>query len=267
MPFAADDTRSPAGPATGRGAARLLRPIWDVRQNALMAFRPEFPGERRRPPHAVDASAVLEVVRGLPVWHAELPITLSILPIDARMVTDEHSFRVLVDMLAALPETARRRLVVEIGPFPRGQGRRVSTELANLLGTRCRSVIGLASIDERRFDGFRRIGCFAVGFDLAEDTARGEAELMDRTTLFVQRANRAGLKVIGHGIRSVSLATSAVCAGVDFMSGDAIHGCLPSSPGALRFHPAHLFTPGATLPVIRGRSGGPATETRRPGEA
>lgn len=228
------------GAGTDRSADAPLRPIWDIGQNALMAFRPELPDMDAGSGPLQDMASLASALKVIQRRDQKGQITLALLPVDARLIRGSAARDKLLKTLEVLPEQLWKRLVIEIQKVPATRSAEELRELLLPLAQRCRGIIGLAPIDARGFSFFREAGAFATGIDLRTDIGRGEAELMDRMAVFVERAKSAKLKVIVHGVDTRSLAISAVCAGVSFISGEAVHGVVSSPTGAIRFNPAHL---------------------------
>lgn len=69
-----------------------------------------------------------------------------------------------------------------------------------------------------------------------------ERELIAKLNGLAATTKRLSLKPFVHGIGSVSLATNAVCAGFEYVSGDAVHRTLSGLENAYRFEARDLFT-------------------------
>ena len=90
-------------------------------------------------------------------------------------------------------------------------------------------------IESRKFDGYHAAGLHAVGFDL-HDIILSERKIVKQMDEFVEAANKHQLKTFVHHIRSLSLNTSAMATGVDYLDGstlsdatDTINGIEPLS--------------------------------------
>lgn len=234
------DKRRSSARKVNRKQQTFYRPIWHVRVGALMAFRPEFKIDLADA-KSMGKSYIEAVLDILMSKDESIRTTLVLLPIKLKFLSNQTNRKALGDILGMLDIPMRNRLVIEVSGIPDYmQGEDLNRLLAPFLPF-CRGVICLTELDERSFERFKYSGIFAVGFDLDCETERGEVELIDRITQFVHRANRYRFKAIAYGIRTTSLTTSAICAGVNFVSGDAIHEVISTPPGALHFKPQQLF--------------------------
>ena len=227
--------------AENNASELLLRPIWDVRQNALMAFRPEVSDLKYRHGRALGTDGLTAALNVVARRDRKGETTLALLPIEAKAVQQPKKLAVFTQALGLLPEQLRSRLVIEVLSVPAGLSARELQLQLKPITSLSRGFICHAPVCAGRLRFFREAGAFAVGFDLAAERGRNEAELMKQIEAFVQRANAARLKVIGHGCHSRGLVMSSVCAGVNFLSGDAIKAPVAATEGAVRFRPHHLF--------------------------
>ncbi|PLW79196.1 hypothetical protein [Cohaesibacter celericrescens] len=218
----------------------FYRPIWHVKANALMAFRPEAISQGQVRTQKGDMAFLTSVLDVITKKDKNGQNTLALLPIRFKFLIDQSNRKAFLEILKMLQIDMRNRLVIEISEIPAAIEGQDLKHILDPFKAYCRGFICLSPIDERNFRRFSFPGVFATGFDLRNNN-RGEVELIDRITRFVSRASALEFKVIGHGIQTISLATNAVCGGVNFLSGDAIHEPIPSADGAVHFKPAHLF--------------------------
>ena len=167
--------------------------------------------------------------------------TLGLLSIDAAHLQNKEKLLLLVEGLKILPETLKQHLVIELRVDEKKMPASDAEPLISFLRGYCRSIVCLARPTKDTFDRLKRAGAFATGLTLGSASVEQEAKIMDRLPAYVDLANKAGLQVIIHGMNSRSLTTAAVCAGVDFMSGDAIARPLTRPDAAIRFEPMNLF--------------------------
>lgn len=94
--------------------------------------------------------------------------------------------------------------------------------------------IDFALIRECRFD--------ALGVRLKKSATGSEKNVIDKLGLFSQKAKKALIgKVFVLDVTSLSVTTSAVCAGVDYLGGAAIHECVEKPNSIYRFMHQDLF--------------------------
>jgi len=99
-----------------------------------------------------------------------------------------------------------------------------------------RAVLLRLDLDHPRFEDFLNVGIYSIGVEVA-DSALPEGELIRKLELFRARADRFGLRCHVHGVKSISLTTASVCAGFEYVAGDAVAGTI-DRPGGV--HPYDL---------------------------
>ncbi|MDV7339614.1 hypothetical protein RYZ26_08425 [Terasakiella sp. A23] len=115
----------------------------------------------------------------------------------------------------------RNKIVVELTHLPDGIPQSRLQDLIQSLKPFSRAVMARYGSLHRDFTGFRHIGLHAVGVDLYDDR-RSEARIIPELESFAESASKAGLHTYVHGVRSISLTTAAICAGIDYVDGYAI---------------------------------------------
>ncbi len=103
-------------------------------------------------------------------------------------------------------------IVAALKPFGRGVFLRVA------LGSP-----GLPSI-RSELGHLESAGIQAIGLDTATASSAGEAKTHKFFNSFTAAAEKCGLNCYAHGLSSLSLATAAIAAGFDYVSGDAVSG-------------------------------------------
>lgn len=243
---------------TARGHRRFAYwPLWDRRRKALLAYlcvpthdpRGSMPGAP-----AVDGSAekrfvaeldgqVLEQVgrdlRYLSSQGRRLPVVCRVhFETLARPKSRAHYLGLCS---ATVREELRKYLLFEIVGIPVDVPQVRLSDVVPYLRTFCRTISCQVGLEQENFGKFRSVGVHDVGIDLGA-YPYPEARLMKMTDAFARRAHREGFSTFVHGIRSTSLATSLVCAGFDYLSGDAVHPAFPRLEHAYRFQAADLFS-------------------------
>lgn len=125
------------------------------------------------------------------------------------------------ELLKDVPEQASDRLIFEIHGLPTGIPDSRLAEIIGPLRSKSRAVLAGFGINSRRFDGYHAAGLHAVGFDL-HDVILPERKIVKQMDAFVEAANRQKLKTFVHHIRSLSLNTSAIASGVDYLDGSTL---------------------------------------------
>lgn len=140
--------------------------------------------------------------------------------------------------LLDIPKRDRNLLVLEVTGLPDGtpRGRLLDASLALKAYSRARIVMipcdrlnEVSMIAEANF--------LAVGFDL-QGRAASETVLMARLNAFAAAAANYRLKPFVHGLSSLSLTTAAVCAGFDYIDGEAIAPLMDAPSGLTAFDEA-----------------------------
>ena len=109
----------------------------------------------------------------------------------------------------------------------------------SLLRPFSRAVLLRLNLDHPRFEDFLNVGLHSIGVDVADSTLP-ETELIRKLELFRARADRFGLRCHVHGTKSVSLTTASVCAGFEYVAGDAVAGTI-DRPGGVHSYDIERF--------------------------
>ena len=95
-------------------------------------------------------------------------------------------------------------------------------------------------LDHPHFRDLAAAGIHAVGIDL-NDYAAHEAELFVKLDDYARKAGAERLRTYAYGVKSTSLAEAAICAGFDYLCGEAIVGQMAAPRGIFPFTKADLF--------------------------
>jgi len=143
--------------------------------------------------------------------------------------------------LLSLPRDYRRFLVIELIGLPNGvpRGRLLDVSLSLKEYSRARIVklsldrlADLSIIADTNF--------LATGIDVY-GAAGSERILMKKIEAFAKAASRHLLKTYVHGLPSLSLTTAAVCAGYDYIDGDAIASLVETPTGLAALEAEGLY--------------------------
>ncbi len=113
-------------------------------------------------------------------------------------------------------------------------------QAASVLKPHARAIMLRVNIDYPHFDDLIAAGIYAVGTDIAE-CSQSEGELIHKMEAFKTRVERSGLRAYLHGVRSLSLATAAVCAGFDHIDGRIIAPPIDNPEGIQTYRIESLY--------------------------
>lgn len=212
------------------------RGIWDVKKRALLAYTC-WPSVLRRAdgttakidPRTTDLDAEdialidQHVLRRAVESFGEMAERGTkfqiIAPVHFETLADPRQRRVMMAAYRDLPKDVIRYLTIELTHAPEGVP---FSRLADI----CATIKSYASRIYYRF-GHRRqaqlqgCGIQAAGFDLAAEDL-SDAHAMQQFTAFAASVSAMGLRPYVYGLSKMSLITSAVCAGVEMISGDFV---------------------------------------------
>lgn len=140
----------------------------------------------------------------------------------------------------AVPPELKDRLVAEIVDVPAALERAEILRLKSTLGSVCQAMVARVPLGVTRFRDLKPAGFSSVGLDIS-GYAGPEAKIQGLLDDHVEEAGRLALKTYVHGLRSVSMITHAVCAGIDHIDGEPI-SALDSRPIEIYpLDPKHLY--------------------------
>lgn len=150
------------------------------------------------------------------------------IPVNFRSLEQIRSRDSYLAICHTIPVIARRRVVWEIVQSPWEAWHNHLSDIVSSLCHLGRAVMlrtDLSMILQRevasRFSKLKSAGIHAVGLDLGS-SRESEASLFPKLEQFAARATDAGLKAYVLGVRSMSVASEAACAGFDHIGGAAI---------------------------------------------
>jgi hypothetical protein len=247
MPAAqAAPNQAAASPLASYGEI-VYRPIWDVQREVLTTYlsrRAPVAGTRLSAPSSearaqLDSEALragIEVLTDL--YQNKFRLRLSF-PMSFEAVSSAPRFRAYIELCRAIPEHLRKLVAFELVDLPTGVPYGRLAELAAALRPYCGLII--ATVDWWRTDlsqyantGIRMVNAVAAP---GSEEKRILAD-MDR---FARSAEKAGLLTAVEGVTTSSLALAAKGAGIGFISGDRIGGCVEVPEHMLRFTWSELY--------------------------
>ena len=241
-----------------RDLTYLYRPLWSVRRDMLSTYLCQPSGKVLSPP-LESGYNVLPLSAG-----AELFLTLDLLtlahvdhahgelhrigrralfasPVHFRTLALAGTHDAYVSGVRDIAADRRQDIVFEVVGLPVSIGFDALSAVVGPMKSAARSVIARVSLDFTRFGELRKSGLSGVGADL-DMHAQTESEIICKFNSFAENAGRAGLRSFLHGVRSTSLGTAAICAGFDYIDGDAVATALGKPDQATRFKSEELFS-------------------------
>lgn len=246
--------RAGAGSAPTREPQNDISPIWDLRKNAILAFMiepvtigAEVVGARENLGPRPDPEMCLEFdlasiqalignIEALDDLHKRF---LLLTRVHFETLTSSALQIPYFEMLRSIPKHWRDLLVLEVDGLPKGVVQSRIQRLVDNARKHCRSVRCRVTLPPADLANLGYSGLEAVGPNLREASVP-EATKMAWLESFALAAKSARHATFVHGVDTPSLATTAVCAGYNFMSGDAIHPRVQELDNARRFEPSDL---------------------------
>ena len=175
--------------------------------------------------HAADALRMLQQTRKR---------SLMALPVHFETLADSGRRARYVSQCANLFSATANRVVFEIVGLPDGIPQARLVDLASALRPNCRAVMARFDLEHTSFPAFRTAGLHAVGVDVYS-TEKNETTVMAQLDRFIDSAKRNQLRTYVLGVRSISLYTVAVTAGVDYLAGYALTAVARSAEDVYAF--------------------------------
>lgn len=247
-----------AGDVTPQPLQFLYRPLWYVRQRVLSTYLclpvRALPSDRILTGYdtiqgAIHSTAIAELdlttLRRVSADLSELlnsgrKLLLSC-PVHVDTLTAHESRTDYQSLFRSIPESLRHFLVCElVWGSVRLSGVRLEEAAPTLTGL-CRAVTARLPLSDGTLPNLRAAGLNAVGADLGARTDP-EAPIIADMERFAEAANLQGLRTFVHGLDSLSLTTAAICAGFDYVGGDAITSVVDAPQGVHRFDLDDMFS-------------------------
>jgi len=242
----------------------VYRPIWDVRRSALLSFL-VIPVPKDAMPEPLTGGEIF-----WPNPEPWLVSELDVLTLECARRTIDALFRkgrrlvlscgihfetlispasrkTYLGICASLAEAWRPYIQFEIKGVGQDTPNSALADAVSRIRPFGRSVFLHLPFDCGSLAFVEDCGVQAVGIDNGNSSI-GEAEKMAQHTFLAVLAKAKRFKSFAYGIDSLSMATSAVCAGFDFVSGQAICSVERTVMNAYRFNPSDLFMKVARTP-------------------
>ncbi|MBU0799615.1 MAG: hypothetical protein KKA05_01295, partial [Alphaproteobacteria bacterium] len=248
-------------PAPAADYSYIYMPLWDVRRNALTTYlcliaRPDQQGndfeyyqnilgrttitEKAN----IDIAVLNNVTHDLQNMATEGRALLIACPVQHETLLDHKSFELYKKRLSEIPAAQRKFLILLVLSAEAPKPTKNSYWFVESLLPLCRHVYAELSLrSDVNFEYLRTAGIAAAGIRLPQGGRQSEAEIINTLNSFGARAKAVkfpGIFVLD--IPSLSLATSAVCAGYGYLSGAAIHESVTKPDSIYRYEDADLFS-------------------------
>ncbi|WP_135079577.1 hypothetical protein [Terasakiella sp. SH-1] len=216
----------------------IFRPLWFVKNKIISSYfcipvRPQGPGrflssynvlDDHLDPAALEALDLMTMKRihreALKLEKMKNPALLTV-PVHFESLASTGRRSILLEQCKRNLAPHQGRIVIELTHLPDGIPQSRLQDLIQALKPFSRAVMARFDSMHRDFSGFKHIGLHAVGVDLYDDR-RSELNIMNDMEQFAASAAKFGLHTYMHGVRSISLTTAAICAGIDYVDGYAI---------------------------------------------
>lgn len=216
----------------------IFRPLWFVKNKIISSYfcipvRAQGSGkylssynvlDDHLDPAALEALDLLTIKRvhkeAERLAEARNPALLTV-PLHFESLASTGRRSILMDQARQFLAPHKGRIVIELIHLPDGIPQSRLQGFIQILKPFSRAVMARFDTMHRNFSGFRNIGLHAVGVDLYDDR-RPETKIMADMDQFAASAAKNGLHTYVHGVRTISLTTAAICAGIDYVDGYAI---------------------------------------------
>lgn len=223
----------------------LYEPIWDVKRQAVTAYRMnivlkvegavlglnEFMVTYDDPNLRASLSSVIlrKLVSQIQLMRGEQKKAIIVAPIGRRSIEDEIGLRFLLDQLSLLNEQERQLVVLEISNAYFGSWPALTPRIA-MIHRVCRNVAIRLSLDHKDFQQAAATGANTVTGDLS-DHDWPERQAMAALNAFAAGAAKASMRSAACGLGTSSTVIAAVCAGLGHISGTAVGEGTPAPLG------------------------------------
>lgn len=256
----ADDGKDPARAA--REAALALppgvqcayRPMWHVKHKYITSFvavptirEPDGAGGENRPQLAYAANTA---VFDLPLLHKsvnELNVQLAtgcksivVVPVHIHTLDRRPHKQHFADLSASITEPVRKHLVFELIATGTDLPERRLREIVQYLRLRCRSVVVRIAPNAKNMMPWKMLGIHAIGCDFS-GVVENEKQVHTMLEKYAELAEESKLLSYVQGLSSISATTAAVCAGFNYIAGDALPDSVDSLAGVEPFSDKMLF--------------------------
>ncbi len=236
---------SPAGNAPGSSAQPLgrkvqlvYRPVWDVRKGAVSTFichqESVVFGDKDNLSLAgreeLDRTTLGRAVNDLRAATLTRRRFLLIIPVHFETLARKRV--AYVQQCQTLPDMQQKLIIFELLGVPDGIPQSRLLEITSIVKPFARAVLMQVPLSRTSFFQPSDSGLFAVGTHIGLQNG-SEVQTIAAMQRFAEAANKAGLRTYAHAVPSLSLASSAIAAGFDYIDSDVISPAM-AVPGELR---------------------------------
>lgn len=223
----------------------LYEPIWDVKRQAVTAYRmnitlkvegamiglSEFLVTYDEPKLRAALNSVIlrKLVNQFQMTRGEPKKAAIVVPVGRRSIEDESGLRFVLDQLSLLSEQERQLVVLEISNAYFGSWPALTPRIA-MIHRVCRNVAIRLSLDHKDFQQVAATGANTVTGDLG-DHDWPERQTMAALNAFAAGAAKASLRSSVGGLDTSSTVIAAVCAGLGHLSGKSVGEGTPTPLG------------------------------------
>jgi hypothetical protein len=223
----------------------LYEPIWDVKRQAVTAYRMnitlkvegvllglnEFLVTYDDPQLRAALNSVIlrKLVSQFQMLRGEKKKASIVVPIGRHSLEDESGLRFVLDQLSLLTEQERQLVVLEVSNAYFGSWPTLTPRIA-MIHRVCRNVAIRLSLDHKDFQQVIATGADTVTGDLSEHDWP-ERQALTALNAFADGAVKASLHSSIGGLATSSTVIAAVCAGLGHLSGKAVGEGTPAPRG------------------------------------
>ncbi|HEV8391084.1 MAG TPA: hypothetical protein VGQ35_14635 [Dongiaceae bacterium] len=214
----------------------LYEPIWDVRRQAVTAYRMKIAlkvegallglnefcmtYDDPRLQSTLNSVILRKLVSQIQSMRGEKNRASIVAPIGRRFIDDENGLRFLLDQVSMLNDQERQLAVLEFGDAYFGSWPTLAPKIG-VIRRVCRNIGVRLSLDHKDFQQVAATGATIVAGDLL-DHDWPERQALAALNAFAAGASKARLRSSIGGLATSSTVIAAVCAGLDYLSGAAI---------------------------------------------
>ncbi|MEX2616175.1 MAG: hypothetical protein WD767_08775 [Alphaproteobacteria bacterium] len=236
----------------------IYRPLWDVKRQVISTYLcvPRFDGgplvgirtgydvfsgnESPQSTALLDLRALDRAIADLAQLELRQRKLLITCTVHYQTLRSSRYRLVYLERCGRLSEWQRSLMIFEVAGLPENVPQTRLLELIGPLAPFSRSRTVRTGFTRRDLALLEEMQVHAIGIDLSSSTYP-EKDLFSLMNRFVESAAKTRLRTFVHGLRSRSLAGAAVCAGFDYVDGDAITSVTRAPREIYRFQSRDLF--------------------------
>lgn len=232
----------------------LYRPIWDTNREAIISYKCQSHFGTAHGPTCCDKSqdltsqSLLELdilvlqsccQQVLRLQNSGRKLVISC-PVHYETLSRSKSWREYVKHCQPIPKQLRKYFVFEVVGIDPGSPQVRIAQILPQLRPYAREIVCLVRSHLDNIEKFHSIGASSIGLDLL-DVHVAETDMMEILGSFSQRCQQLGLSSYISNIRSPSLTTIALSAGIRYIDGDAIRPSVANPDKALALDPVAFY--------------------------